>query len=340
MGISSFKKKIITFLFIWAIFALVANVIVAKIFSSSGSSKANSLDINSINKEFLHDLNTFGLKSEWIKKVNNKIARDVFSYHIELPKDLPIPVVLSEIYASFYSPDIKIKSIEKTIGGNTVLEIYLQNSLKISAEFNYENDITRDAGNLGIIVFGSEQLNAKDINAMVEFPQTFIIVFVPSKYNSKLITNLAEYRKEYAVLINDNISDPDYKLSYDFSNYRLKLITRSIIADFPNAVFFLIDDLSKIYLSPAGKIIRNEFATRNIKLITQDSLTEILDGTRSKIQGLFRCSVEKIHSGNNKLISIWADDFGTLKPEIFSLIKVGYKFISPSIIIAANKGNK
>ena len=340
MDMSPLKKRIITFLFILAIFALVANVIVSKIFSGSGSAKECSLDVNTINKEFLNDLNNLGLKSEWIKKVNNKIARDVSSYHVELPKDLPIPVVLSEIYASFYSTDIKIKSMEKTIGGNTVLEIYSQNSLKITTEFNYENDITRDAGNLGIIVFGSEQLNAKDINALVEFPQTFIAVLIPSKYTWKLISNLAENRKEYAVLINDNIIDPDYKLNHDFSNYRLKLITRSIVADFPNPAFFLIDDHSKLYLSPAGKIIRDEFAKRNIKLITQSSLPEILNGNSNVVKDLFRCNVEIIHSGNNKLISIRADDLGTLKPEIFSLIKVGYKFISPSMIIAANTGKE
>lgn len=339
MDISPLKKRIITYLFGLAILALAANVIVAKIFGSNVSAKESGLSVSEINREFLRDLDNFGLKSEWIKKVNNKNTKDGVFYQVELPKDLPIPVVLSEIYGSFYSSDIKIKSMEKTIGGTTIVEIYLQNNRSLTATFNYENDIKRDAGDLGIIVFGLEQLSAKELNAMIEFPQAFIAVLVPSKSAGKLIPDLVENRKEYAVLINDNISDLDYKLNNDFSVNRLKLAIRSIVADFSNAVFFIIDNHSKLYLSPAGKIIRDEFDKRNIKLITQSSMPEILSNNNG-IRDSFRSNVEKVHLGNNKLISIRAEDFGTLKPEIFSLIKVGYKFISPSMVIAANSSRK
>ena len=340
MDISPLKKRIITYLFVIAILALAANVIIVKIFGSKVYAKESGLSAADINKEFINDLYNFGLKSEWIKIIKNKNAKDIYSYRVQLPKDLSIPVVLSEIYASFYSSDIKINSMEKTIGGKTTVEIYQQNNLRLTSEFNYGNDIRRDAGDLGIIVFGLEQLNSNNIDAMIGFPLTFITVLVPSKSAVKLIPNLTDNRKEYAILINDNISDLDYKLSKDFSIYRLKLIVRSIVADFPNAVFFLIDDQSKLYSSPAGKIIEDEFTKRNIKLLTQSSIPEILNGSSSGIKEIFRNKVEKVHLGSSKLISIRADDFTALKPEIFSLIKVGYKFISPSLVIAANSSKK
>ncbi|MGA7721570.1 MAG: hypothetical protein WCA84_10375 [Ignavibacteriaceae bacterium] len=339
IDISPLKKRIIIFLFCLAIIALAANVIIDKIFNDSDSAVVRGLDANSVNKEFLNDLNKFGLKSDWIVKVNNKISKGIPSYNVELPKDLPIPVVLSEVYASFYSPDIKIKSLEKTIGGKTELQIYLQNTLKLRAEFNYGNDIRRDAGNLGIIVFGLEQLNAKDLTAMIEFPQTFITALIPSKSAVKLIPDIIDNRKEYAILINDKISDLDYRLNNDFSLYRLKLIIRSIIGTFPDAVFFIIDDHSSLYSSSSGKIICDEFTKRNIKLIKESLLPEILNDSRNEQIGLFRNNVEKIHFGSSKLISIRAEDFRIIKPEIFSLIKVGYKFISPSVIIAADYKN-
>jgi hypothetical protein len=339
MNISPLRKKIITFLFCLAIIALAANVIVDKIFNGNDSAAISGFDASSINKEFLNDLNKFGLKSDWIVKVNNKISKGIPYYQVELPKDLPIPIVLSEVYASFYSPDIKIKSLEKTIGGKTDLEIYLQNSLNLRAEFNYGNDIRRDAGNLGIIIFDLEQLNVKDLTAIIEFPQTFISVLVPSKSVVKLIPDLINNRKEYAILINDKINDLDYRLNNDFSPYRLKLIIRSIIGDFSDAIFFIIDDRSTLYSSSSGKIICDEFAKRNIKLIKESSLPEILKASGNEQKTLLWNSVEKIHFGINKLISIRAEDFGTIKPEIFSLIKVGYKFISPSVIIAADYRN-
>jgi hypothetical protein len=337
MNISPVKKKIITLLFGIAIIVLAANVVVAKIFHNKGYAKESGLNVSDVNKVFLHDINNFGLKSEWIKKVKNKNSGDICSYQISLPKDLPIPVVLSEIYGSFYSSDIQIKSMEKTAGGKTSVDIYMQNRLKLTADFNYDDDIIRDAGNLGIIVFGLEDLNTKNLNAMIEFPQTFIATLVPSKSAAKIIPDLVENRKEYAILINDKSGDIDYKLSSDFSSYRLKLTIRSIVADFPNAVFFLIDDHSKLYLSPAGEVIRDEFAKRNIRLLAQSTLPEILSGSSSEIKDAFKSKVEKIHLGNNRLIAIKADSFEILKPEIFSRIKIGYKFINPSAIITANK---
>jgi hypothetical protein len=340
MEISPLKKRIITAMFCLALLALAANIVFVKIYGSSVLAKESGFDKGSIERVFLYDLDNFGLKNDWIKKVNNKALKNVSSYQVELPKDLPIPVVLSEIFDSFYSSDIKIKSVEKTIGGKTVLDIYQQNILKLSAEFNYDEDIKRDAGDIGIIVFGLEQLNGKDINALIGYPQTFIAALVPSKPAVKFIPGLAENRKEYAILINDNISDLDYKLSNDFSSYRLKLIIRSIVADFSNAVFFIIDDRSKLYSSPAGKIIVDEFAKRNIKLISQSSLPEILNSSSTGIRDLFKRRVDVIHSGKSELISIRAEDFGILKPEIFSLIKVGYKFINPSMVIAANKSRE
>jgi hypothetical protein len=336
MDISHIKKTIISYLFGFAVLLLAANVIAAKVFNNKRVKPESGLDTGSINKGFLEDLNNFGLKSQWIKKTNNKNAGNISNYQVLLPKDLPIPVVLSEIYASFYSSDINIKSSEKTIAGKTHIEIYRQNNLELTADFSYDGDIRRDAGNLGIIVFGLEQLSISNLNTMIKFPQTFITVLNPSKSALKLIPDLAENRKEFAVLIDDNISDTDYKLSNDYSVYRLKLIIRSIVADFPSAVFFLIDDQSKLYSSPAGKIIQDEFDKRNIKLITQSSLPTIDNNGDREIKNSFRTNVEKTHLGNSKLISIRAEDFGILRPEILSLIKVGYKFISPSIVLAVH----
>ena len=162
---------------------LAANVIIAKIRGTGSIAPESEMDSAAINKEFIKDLNKFGLKSEWIKNSERQECKKDSGISVELPKDLPIPVVLSEIYGSFYSSDIKIKSLEIARGGKTQIDIYQQNTLKLSAEFNYESDIKRDAGDLGIIVFGLEKLGNKDLNAMIGFPQTFISVwFHPNRH--------------------------------------------------------------------------------------------------------------------------------------------------------------
>jgi hypothetical protein len=158
-------------------------------------------------------------------------------------------------------------------------------------------------------------------------------VLVPSKASVQLIPEIIGSKKEYAVLLNDDISDSDYKLNGDFSDYRLKLSIRSLAGTFTDSVYFIIDDHSKLYSSHAFKVIKDEFAKRKIKLIPRIALPYTLN--RAQIKDDFRNIVEKTRLGKTNLIAVSAEDFETIEPEIFSLIKVGYKFINPSRIMFA-----
>ncbi len=338
MYISPIKKKIIQALFGLAVLTLVANLIVAKFFKGAIQKKERDYNSNFINNQFLQDVHNFGIENSWIKDLSKDESNaSVYSYNVDLPKDLPIPVVLSEVYNSFYLSNVSIQTVEKKIGGKTVLEISSNNHLDLSAEFNYNDNIRRNAGNIGLIVFDLEKLNTKEITSITDFPQTLVAALIPSKEDLKLSLELTANRKEMAVLLNDDIKDADYKLSPDYSEYRLGIAIRSIISDFSNAIFFVIDDHSKIYQSSDYNFIQSEFSKRNIKLIPSSSLDVIPDGSRENIKTNFRNLVLKTHIGDNKLISIYADEFEILKPEILNLIKVGYKFITPSILINLNK---
>ncbi len=335
MNVSSFKKGLVQVLFALAVLSLVANLVTAKYFKKSANVKEKDLGANIINEQFLTDLQNFGLKKEWIDdKSNARSNKNNFSYKVKVPKDLPIPVVLSEIYGSFYSSDVNIRTIEKIIGGTTVINIYLKNQLKLTAELNYDENIKRDAGNIGLIILDLEKLNAKDIDDVVQFPQTLAAAVTPSKEAVQISSKLINHRKEYAVLLNDNIKGLDYKLDKSYSEVRLKLTIRSIVGDFPDAVFFMVDNKSKIYNSPAYQIIKNELLKREIKIFNENSFSDVEEGNSETVKSNFRKYVEKTHLDDYRLVSIHADDFYLLKPEILSLIKIGYKFITPSIILS------
>ncbi len=338
MYISSAKKKIIQILLGLAVFTLVANLIVAKYFEGVLKKKGKDFNSNFINSQFLVDIHDFGIEDTWIKDLNKDESNtNVYSYKVDLPKDLPIPVVLSEIYSSFYLSNVYIQSIEKKIGGKTIIQIFSNNHKELTAEFNYNENIRRNTGNIGLIVFDLEKLNAKQIKSITDFPQTLVAAVIPSKESLKLASDLNANRKELAVYLNDDIKDADYKLSPDYSEYRLGIAIRSIISDFSSAIFFVIDDNSKIYHSSSFNFIQREFAKRNIKLIRSSSLDVIPNESSADIKINFRNLVLKTHIGDNKLISVYADDFELLKPEILSLIKIGYKFITPSIVMNLNK---
>jgi len=339
MKVSALKKRIAQILFILAVLALTANVIASKILKNIAGNELNDESANIINEAFLKDLNDFGLQKDWIIYKTERISGSkLYSYNVKLPKDLPIPVVLSEIYGSFNINGISLKCLEKVIGGKSILNIYSNNKLKLTAGFDYNKDIRRDAGNIGIIVYGLDNLNSKSQNEIINFPQSFVAVILPSKSAAQLDANLLGNRKQYAILLNDDIKDLEFQLSKSFSEYRLKTVVASIVGSFPDAAFFIIDDNSSLYSSPAFKIVKNEFLKRNIKLIRKSLQTFVPDGSSSEAKASFRHLVRKTHYGDNKIICINADDFDLLEPEIFSLIKVGYKFVNPTLIM--NPGSR
>ena len=146
-------------------------------------------------------------------------------------------------------------------------------------------------------------------------------------------------RKEYAVLLNDDINDLDFKLNKNYSKNRLGIVIRTIIGAFPNAVFFVIDDASNLYHSPIFTFIKKEFVKRKIKLIKESDFIHIHEGNSEEVQESLKDVVKPTQLGDQKLVMLHADNFEIARPEIFSLIKIGYKFVNPSSIIK-NKENK
>ncbi len=330
----SLKKRIAQILFALAVLVLAANVAVSKLLKNSNTGSIKDDNAKLINETFLKDLNDFGLQKDWIKSSSNRnYQNNFYTYDIRIPKDLPIPVVLSEIYSSFYFSGISLKCLEKVIGGKTQLNIYLDKKLKLTAEMDYDKSIRRNAGNLGIIVYGLDQLSSNNAEDIIKFPQSFVAAILPSKTASQLAANLASNRKQYAILLNDNIKDLEFQLSKNFSDYRLKTVVSSIIGAFPDAAFFIIDDNSSLYSSPAYSIIKSAFLKRNIKLIHESAQPFVTTGNDSQVKRSFREMVSATHLGDNKILSLTADDFKLLEPEIFNLIKIGYKFVNPTLIM-------
>ena len=332
------KKVIIQTLFITAVILLAANLLLAK-FSKHEQYHTNLKDIEtkSINVKFLGDLRAFALHDNWIKEIKSSKTKADYSYTVDVPKDLPIPVILNEIYGSFDGDNVKLKTDELVTGGKTSLNIFSDNKLKLAAEFNYRDSLNRQGGSVGLLIDGFDRLSNKKIDYLIKFPQTFAALLIPSKASLQLCDSLTEYRKEYVVLLNDDIKDMDYKLSGGFSPARLKSAIRTIIGAYQNALFYAIDDKSKLYNSSEYPLIKNEFEKRGMKLLKISSF-KLAEGSNDSETTLnFDRYVKQKGKEGNSFILISAGNFSILQPQIFSMIKIGYKFINPSLILAAKE---
>jgi|YelNatPaOPRAMG01_1025707.scaffolds.fasta_scaffold00440_15 hypothetical protein len=327
------KKNIIEVLFLIAIFLLVANILASKLLKQKSPEKPSKLNGVEINSIFLNSLNAFALHKDWIKNLSNLKNTDTYKYEVDIPKDLPIPVVLKEIYGNFSNDNVKLNSVEQIIGGRTILNIFSQGNIKLSANFIYDDSLRRQIDTTGILLQGIEKLNNAGIDHLIKFPQTFAALLPPSKLTAQLSDSLIKFRKEYAVLLNDNSTDIDFELRAGFSSDRIKSVLLSIISAYPKALFFVIDDNSKLFNSQAYQIIKSELEKRKIKFFRLSKLVRDDDSNTESIRQNFIKIVKHNLGNNSRLILINAEDFDNLQPDIFSLIKIGYKFVNPSIII-------
>ena len=337
------KKKIIEILFVAAVVLLAANLLIAKYLMEPVRYKRNLQTISpvQINQIFFDDLDAFALHRDWIKKFDPvKGDNSALTYSVDIPKDLPIPVVLKEIYESFYDKNVRLRTVEKILGGKTQLSIYLDNNLKLKAIFNYNEKLKREGKNIGLLIEGMDELNAGKLDYLVKFPQAYAALLVPSKASARLADTLTNYRKEYAVLLNDDINDMDYKLRGGFSPLRIKSALRTTMGAYPKALFYVIDDKSKLYNSTAFYLIKQQLQNRNILLLKLRVFKSVSGSGNSVLRSDFKMLLLNKSVKSTEFILVPADDFNVLQPQIFSYIKIGYKFVNPSLILASLNGKK
>jgi len=322
------KKRLVNILFAIAIILLAANLIASKLLNKEYVPSVNEITVDEINQKFLSAVYDFGIEKQWvhIKKVHDSTSDSLINmYSIEVPKDLPVAEILQEIFSAFYSENVQMVCHEKSMGGSNDITIYSNERAKLKALFEYSNDIKRNAGDIALIITGLDNLNENEVSKIIMAPENFTAAIVPSKKDTQLADSLYSNRKQYVILLNDDISDMDFKLQSNFPDDRLGNAIRSIIVNYSRALFFVVDDNSKLYKSKAFIFIKNELQKRNIRIVLESSFAHI-EGNAEKFLRQF---AHQIDGGKQILLELRAEDYLTVKPEIYALIKVGYKFVSP-----------
>jgi hypothetical protein len=342
-GNNSPKLKIIIWLIIGAAILIITNLILQFIWQDNVSKTElkKEIDKAGIEKLFNESLSDLGFEKTWINRINkgNKLkhveGKDLLSYIVSVPADLPITVVLNEIFISFKNYQVKLESKEQKINGRTLLNIFKEKELKLTAEFHYDKTISRNAGHIGIFVSGISNLSGSDLQTFLSIPETFELLLVPSKKSSGILQSLNVSKRKYAILLNDDITDIEYKLSNNYSNARLKSSIRNILGKFYQASVFIIDNKSSLFSSIVYPLITEEFKKRKLNLVLEDSLSNLVDDNSSNALKDFRIKIEKIKRGEEAEFVITASEFQLLQPEIIKYRKIGYKFILPSELLSS-----
>ncbi len=338
-GISPLQRKIIIPLIIIAVLLFIVNFTLGLFWNDSVLKVEHKEEIDTavIKKVFKESLYDLGFEDNWIKPLTkgNKFKSSeekTASYSVSVPADLPITIILNEIFISFKKYDVHVKSEEQKINGKTLLEVSSRNKPELNAEFYYDKSINRNAGNIGIFVTGITNLVTDDIKIFLSLPETFELLLIPSKNAGELLKTLNDFKKKYGILFNDVIPDIEYKLSSKYSKARLKSSIRNILGNFSEATIFMIDDKSKLYSSDVYPLLEEEFNKRKLKLIPEDSLSNLSESNTNVLEN-FKETIEMTKRGQEAEFIVTAEEFKLLQKEIARYRKVGYKFVLPSELI-------
>lgn len=324
------KKKIIYVLFTTSLLLLITLLAFNKIFIEPVSDNSSVIDYEDLNERFLSSVKSFGLDDEWIKE--KKSDKYDHYYLVLLPPDLPIPVVLSDIYSSFKEDSLKITSAEKIKGGKTELTISQNQNYLLKADFRYNKKISRERGMVGFFV---SDFTADDITAanLLKYPEPFCIAVLPSKKSAAAVKAITKGRKEYAVLLNDEIEDLDYRMREGYSEARLKNVVRLILSKFSSAIFFTVDDKSDFFNTAAFNIVKNELQKRNIKLYLLSTFGKIEYTDEEGIRLNFGREIKELKADEKKIFYLNNEELLSLLPEIKRFRKIGVKFLNVSELI-------
>ena len=333
MKFSSGQQKLIIILFTAVISLLIIDVAVKKFIIPDQKKTEDITEVSGIELDkILHStLNNFGFEESWIKETKSKKSDgdSVFkSYKLFIPKDLTIPVLLVDLFNDFQNVGAKLKCSEVKTGKETYLKAYSGNHIKLEAVLTYGTG-ERKRSVFGIMLNDFE-LNDLQDSLLTGIPEPFCVILSPSSKSADWTEIIKKNNKEYAVLLDDNISELKFKLSAGYSENRINGSFKSILGSFPKAIFFMIDSKSDLFNSTNGNFILSELDRRKIKHFNLDQFNKINEQPGNNIDQKFEYLLLNQTGKSYLNIIVEKNDFEDLLPEISSQRKRGVKFLNPS----------
>jgi hypothetical protein len=322
------QRKIVITLFITTVVFLIANIIADKLTGTEVTAEPGELSREEINARFISAVHVFGVAPAWITEKKHSVKDPpslIASYAINVPQDLPIALLIREITNSYDTVNVKLLVNEKS-KGVTALKLFHNGEQKLAAEFAYKEGLKRKAGTVGFLLEDYDELDETEDSVLLNSPEAFAVVLVPSKQAKGIAKKINEAGKEYIILLNDDIGELNYRLNPDYSEPRLKSSIRSILGDFGRSVFIMVDDNSSLYSSSAFAILKKEMEKRNIKLAGKGLFRELNPDN-------LRNYLDEINDGESKTVIMSAGDYMRINSILVSFRKVGYKFINPSLLV-------
>lgn len=329
-------KNITTVLLIVVITLLFINIIINKLINTDeppqNREEISGIMIDSLFRSALYN---YGIQKDWIKKKNiRKVSGDSLyaTYNIIVPKDVPIHLLQLEVQDLLLDYNAEIKSEEKSKEKKVLLLINSDSQLKLAAEFSYNNEIRREYGAISFLVNDITPDDIEKYNELLRTPELFYAVLIPESKSKSLLNDLNKFERRFAILLDDNIIEFDYKLSPSISEERTLLSLKNIISSFYSAAFFIVDVNSDLFESKNYTLIKEALKKRNIKIVESDRFDWLKINSLNP-ESSFGDFIKRVSKVDEKVILITAEDFLLISKLIPEYRKIGYRFIQPGELV-------
>lgn len=329
------KKKVIIILFSAAFLMLLANIAAPKFFKKENLEEKKHISLEDINIKFKDALFAFGVKPHWVKEKQKGGAK--VNYSVSLPKDLPATLILKEIYNSLDGSGAELSSTEKGINGTSKLIIKSSGVNLLAADFYYENNLVRESGSASFLLMDLENLNDEELTSLLIIPEQFGAILIPSEKSKELSKKLINHKKEFILLLNDEINELKYKLNENYSEQRLKSSVKEVAWDFYSAVFLLYDEASAFYNSKLFELVNSELQKREIKFYPLSKFINLTETGAENIPQSLKDYLNTPEKDEKIIFIMNAEDFLSIQDELLNFRKVGYRFISPSTAVISRQ---
>lgn len=333
--------KLVIGLFAIALVFVFANVIagyVARLNAEDDSDQNASalLNRNQIDSLYQSSIEHFDFTDDQIsihKYVDEETGGDRKLYTIQVPRDLPIPVVLQSIFAEFSDEEVTITAREKWFDGDTWFEVYVDEDFKLFANFKVNKELIRNKGKMAFIINDTQDIEAEVLKKILSIPEPITLGMYPSEKAEQLKDDIERNQKEFVVLINDEISEIKYKLSPEYEVNRLKISIKAICNNFEDHNIVLINENTELFQSVAYNFIRDEFLNRNYTVIPLSNLETIRGETTKEKLSDFLSVVNTMDQYSRKTFYLTAADFLILRNEIINARKSGITMLEASKLL-------
>ena len=334
------KQKFITYLIAAAVILLIVNITIESLKKQKKEIVIHELSVNQIETVFFTVLDDYGIETKWIKRKKYKsVDYDSVKteYIVKIPADMPVPLIIKNINKVIEKDITGFVSEEKKIFGTTEIRIYTNEVLKLKATLIPDKEIIRKRNELSFVINDVFDLNEKSFNNFLSVNHLISCTVIPGHDLIIKADSLKDYTKEYAILFNNDISDPKMKLKSDYQKELLRGSMQNIVSGFRDAKAYIIDENSTLYNSPIYNYVRDEFNRQSIYLYPRSELIELYAQEDSELISKFKYYCDDTTGVHQKIFFSSFDNFLKIQNEIEKIKKKGNKIIPLSKTFLARK---